>query len=543
MCFLLQFHHTVGDKTINRWRPSVKRAAYPELFLTFCYSVMLITVMFVNKKRIHLVIVHIFLAILMCCSLLSPDARADSLEPTDCSDGSDSIAGDIDLPAGKYNVYVRSPNHVLSKLYAYSLSCDTISAAFTASTEWSQLGTIAVQTDQLVTFYLYNSIDDNDVSLNRPSVLLLPEQSTLSVSNNAIHTTVDEQEAAIIPVQNDLQTNSLSIQYGTDIQQDAIDRVDYYVDNQFRFSKPNLQAFKGYLMTDPDAKILTRVIAYASGQTAILTESPHFTLENIWDALGYLVDRASPFLWWAVVLALCFSLVLFAMFLFRQYNKHRLQQIAYGQRPIAGKHGQFFATLRASTVYVVTTQVLSTAFSVLRIIVPIVVGGLIIISFIFDIASVNGHSMEHTITDKSHALVFKASDTLSKLFTGSDYVPKRGDVIIARTIFSASASQSLGIRPEGTIIKRVAGIPGDTITVTGDVITIKPSGQSSSFDFDNGQSWSATRQNETRDITLDVTLKPDEIFVVGDNRPGSIDSRIIGPLKLDQVIGQVVSTF
>jgi type IV secretory pathway protease TraF len=39
--------------------------------------------------------------------------------------------------------------------------------------------------------------------------------------------------------------------------------------------------------------------------------------------------------------------------------------------------------------------------------------------------------------------------------------------------------------------------------------------------------------------SIDITLAQDEIFVAGDNRPGSVDSRVNGPVKLAQLIGIV----
>jgi hypothetical protein len=39
---------------------------------------------------------------------------------------------------------------------------------------------------------------------------------------------------------------------------------------------------------------------------------------------------------------------------------------------------------------------------------------------------------------------------------------------------------------------------------------------------------------------IDVTLGPDQIFVSGDNRPDSLDSRAFGPINVNQIVGKLV---
>ncbi|MCA9374948.1 signal peptidase I [Candidatus Dojkabacteria bacterium] len=101
--------------------------------------------------------------------------------------------------------------------------------------------------------------------------------------------------------------------------------------------------------------------------------------------------------------------------------------------------------------------------------------------------------------------------------------PKRGDVII----FEHSPTQNY--------IKRVIGVPGDTIAVIDGryYVNDKPLDESQ-YLSDTVYTSEGTFLNEGESYTL----KEDEYFVSGDNRPQSSDSRTFGPVKKDKIIGK-----
>jgi len=128
---------------------------------------------------------------------------------------------------------------------------------------------------------------------------------------------------------------------------------------------------------------------------------------------------------------------------------------------------------------------------------------------------VSGASMVPSF-ESGHYLII---DELSYRFEN----PKRGEVIVFR--FPLQESKFL--------IKRVAGLPGETIEIKGNEITIKNAG------YPEGFSWRQGDINPGRNTdNLTVTLGKDEYFVLGDNRGESADSRMWGVLNREFIVGR-----
>lgn len=101
--------------------------------------------------------------------------------------------------------------------------------------------------------------------------------------------------------------------------------------------------------------------------------------------------------------------------------------------------------------------------------------------------------------------------------------PTRGDVIVFRYPGN----------PSVFYIKRIIGLPNETVSIDRGVVTI--------IGADGKRSALAEPYivNEDATYTRDVSLKPNEYFVMGDNRPNSSDSRVWGPLPAKDIIGRV----
>lgn len=135
---------------------------------------------------------------------------------------------------------------------------------------------------------------------------------------------------------------------------------------------------------------------------------------------------------------------------------------------------------------------------------------------------VKGRSMEQTFSDGDYLIV----DQLSYNFTE----PKRFEVVVFHTEFI----------PGGNVneyyIKRVIGLPGDRIVVKeGGVFLYEKNGPvATKLD----EKYLIEGIKTLANTPIDVVLKDNEYFVLGDNRGNSSDSRYWGPVNKKYILGK-----
>ena len=138
---------------------------------------------------------------------------------------------------------------------------------------------------------------------------------------------------------------------------------------------------------------------------------------------------------------------------------------------------------------------------------------------------VSGQSMFPTFDTGHYLIVSKISYEL-----GSPI--KRDSVVVFKFPPSAGVPQEDG----KDLIKRVIGIPGDTVTENGNIVTISNSQSSTTETLDQSYVGSA----EQMSLNFTITLKPNQYFVMGDNRANSYDSRYWGVLPREDIIGEPI---
>src|SRR5712692_1683661 len=127
---------------------------------------------------------------------------------------------------------------------------------------------------------------------------------------------------------------------------------------------------------------------------------------------------------------------------------------------------------------------------------------------------VEQYSMEPTLLPHDRVLVDKFSYRLRQ--------PHRGDVIVLR----------YPLNPQRNYIKRIVALPNDTLEVKSGALYV------------NGQRVSEPYLNGTPQGTYGPFMVPaDSVFVMGDNRNNSEDSRAFGALKKEFIVGQALLVY
>ena len=102
--------------------------------------------------------------------------------------------------------------------------------------------------------------------------------------------------------------------------------------------------------------------------------------------------------------------------------------------------------------------------------------------------------------------------------------PKRGDIVVFTSVDD----------PKEDLIKRVVGVPGDKIAVRGGKLFLNGEPQKEPY---------TNKQLPDRSFFARITVPKGHVFVMGDNRGNSADSRVFGPLPKKNIEGEAFLRF
>ena len=154
-------------------------------------------------------------------------------------------------------------------------------------------------------------------------------------------------------------------------------------------------------------------------------------------------------------------------------------------------------------------------------------------TFVIQAYKIPSGSMKPTLQIGDHILVSKFNYGVNLPFLRSTLIPigtpKRGDILVF--IYPEDRSKDF--------IKRLIGLPGDTIEIRNKKILLNglPSNDTHGVYMDN---LIIPGSVQPRDNFGPVTVPEDSIFVMGDNRDESYDSRFWGFVKMKDVLGKAL---
>jgi len=139
--------------------------------------------------------------------------------------------------------------------------------------------------------------------------------------------------------------------------------------------------------------------------------------------------------------------------------------------------------------------------------------------FLFAPIIVDGPSMLPTLHDRDQMIVNKASYYFND--------PERFDIVV----FHASSQKDF--------IKRVIGVPGEHVAVIDNVLHINGEPVEEDFLMDEAYSDSVRNDFSLEELPGQHEVIPEgEYLVLGDNRSNSTDSRMIGLISEDEIVGK-----
>lgn len=127
--------------------------------------------------------------------------------------------------------------------------------------------------------------------------------------------------------------------------------------------------------------------------------------------------------------------------------------------------------------------------------------------FVFEFVNVSGLSMYPTLHDRELIMIYKV-----------DYSPVRGDIVVLNSPNTLE------------IVKRVIGLPGEKIEIKEGIVYINDQVLDQKFQY----------PTQVKDSMAPLVIPSDSIFVMGDNRDNSADSREIGPIQIRSVRGKML---
>ena len=155
-------------------------------------------------------------------------------------------------------------------------------------------------------------------------------------------------------------------------------------------------------------------------------------------------------------------------------------------------------------------------------------------TFVFQSYEVDGPSMETTLQNRDRLIVWKFPKTIARI-TNNHYIPDRGDIVV---FVKHGQFESSGGSQEKQLIKRIVGLPGDRVVVQDNHITIYndefPMGYNPDINHDYSQNIASVTTGN-----IDLLVPEGEVFVNGDNRTNSLDSRSFGTVSSDDIVGKL----
>ena len=495
--------------------------------------------MFVKIIKLALFTLGLFVAVSL--SNEKP-AYAQSIDDTPCDSAPYSAL--IQLPAGVFNTYVqagRAEDKGTAQVYFQNIEsqdCTLIGSGEISDQGYKNLGSLNLAGDtNLGSLFIVGISDANGTQAGASSPqVIFSETATQPCNPEAgCKVTFNNQEFALSPKKISMSIDSIRVGL-LQPYEFSIKEVIYSVDEKPIYTKLDLQEFNRNYVSDGEHTI-SRTIVLEDGQTLsdsnIIKRGLEGGFTYFLTSILYGQSTIIKIVIFTLILLALISVVLWVVRKIKRKKQWYEDHFAVDEKVDMTKAGfqtNFSNEESVKDLLVRHKKIVISIFAV--------IGGLFFVStFVLSFFTVDGVSMYPTLQDRSKRPLLILPVSIGKL-NRNYYTPQRGAIVVIQKDDNNLFMESVE-KEKHYVVKRVIGLPGERVTVKDGKITVYNKQNIKGFEPDSEFKWVEDLTGSSG-INLDLTLKDGELFVVGDNRDESIDSRFYGPIKTSAVIGKVL---
>jgi signal peptidase I len=458
------------------------------------------------------------------------------------------------ITGNTYNVFVKlsQPDDSAQVIVYYqpfssgggASACQTVASGSATGSGFTQVGTFALPAGpNLGTLSLQISKTQETDKGSPPSIVLVPSQQPPCDYAAGCLVTYEDTIMELLPQKINLTSSNLTVGVVNAVTTPAISHIIYSVNDEPVYVSKALEPFNLNYVPNGEHTIQRKVL-FESGQVVrdsqTITHGSAGEIHLLLIAQYYRYRLTYTLLFIFVVLPFTIWLVVYLVKNFkirrdhrRTHDVHMMQYSVEQQRAALDQLNQESRNARKPEGFIKILLhykfwVIGASFSLLTI--------YLVATMVVGIFMVDGPSMLPTLSSGSRRIVFKLPVTISKV-NKSVYVPGRGQIIVYRhnqsDLFDKTSSKS-----KSFVVKRVIGLPGERVVVKDGIITVYDALSGIGTEYDKTENW-VKDLRPSNGYYIDQVLKDGELFVVGDNREVSVDSRSYGAINTTDIMGIV----
>lgn len=468
--------------------------------------------------------------------------QAQEYQATPCDEAQYSALAQI--PGGELSVYMkagRKEDSVSSKVFYRSFDaqdCKEIGSATLNTKSYQRAGSLTLP-EGVNLSSIFVKIDNNvdkQAGASVPQVVFTSSIDAPCDLTAACKVKFQEQDFLLAPKKVSLSSDTLVVGVLSSFSSN-IKEVLYTVDGKPAYTKPVLEEFN--LNYVPDGEhTLSRTIVLKDGQSLSDSKVVKRGLEGgaTYLFISILYGQSRLLRYAGVLIGFLIAYSLFTLIIKHIVAKRRWKSEHFFDP------SEHFDTSSAGAKRGLTGE--ETYGQLLRHYKKYFISGLVFLGGVFlinqyglTLFTVDGVSMYPTLENTSKRLLYTFPVTVGKL-NKNYYLPARGTVVVVQKDDNNLFESNLELE-KSYVVKRVIGLPNERVVIKDSKILVYNKDNEKGFEPDAEFNWVKDLKG-SESISMNIKLKEGEIFVVGDNRDESIDSRFYGPVQTSHVVGKVL---